>query len=383
MKGSEEQATRAKILTVDDDSIINFLYEKHLSSQYEIFSATSGEEAIDTCQMVQPDLILLDVEMPGMNGYETCLKLREMTSAPIVFATAHTSLEEHLKAFDAGGDDLLTKPLVVEILLRKVALAIKQKHSQEKLNKEKDTLQSQAKDFLFSINSSKVLLHFACENLTCRSFEELVQNAVNAIQDFSLQGCISIRHGMRDINMTTHGEPTSLEISILDKSKSKGKVFQLNRNLVIHDEPVSLVISSMPEDEESAERIRDNMILLAETTKKFCENVEMRNTSMERAENMQIALFEATKGVEDIRGKQMQMLMDVRLLLQGLIEKVEQSYSILDTTQDQERMISGAMNDSVQLILQELTVGSQVSEQLAVVIKSLRGGDKQTEVDLF
>ena len=63
MKDSEKQAGKAKILTVDDDSIINLLYDKHLSSQYEVFSATSGEEAIDTYHMVQPDLILLDVEM--------------------------------------------------------------------------------------------------------------------------------------------------------------------------------------------------------------------------------------------------------------------------------------------------------------------------------
>ena len=383
MKHSEKQATKAKILTVDDDSIINFLYEKHLSSQYEVFSATSGEEAIDACQMEPPDLILLDVEMPGMNGYETCLKLREMTSAPIIFATAHTSLEEHLKAFDAGGDDILTKPLVVEILLRKVALAIKLKHNQEKLNKEKDTLRGQAKDFLYSINNSRVLLHFASENLSCRSFDELAENVVNALQDFSLQGCVSIRHGDSDICMTTHGEPTSLEVSILDKSKSMGRVFQLNRNLVINEDPVSIIVPNMPESEESAEGIRDNIILLAETARKFCENVDMRKMSMARAENMQLALFEATKGVEDIKGKQEQMLMDVRLLLQGLIDKVEQSYSILDTTQDQERMISGAMHDSVQLILKELAIGNKVSEQLEVVIKSLNGGDKQGDVDLF
>lgn len=383
MNDSEKQAGKARILTVDDDSIINFLYDKHLSSQYEVFSATSGEEAIDTYQMVQPDLILLDVEMPGMNGYETCLKLREMTSVPIIFATSHTGLEEHLKAFDAGGDDIMTKPLVVEILLRKVALAIKLKHTQEKLHQEKDSLQSQAKEFLFSINSSRVLLHYASENLSCNSFEELAQNTANAIQDFSLQGCVSIRHGEKDICMTTHGEATSLEISILDKSRAQGKIFQLNRNLVINEGPVSILIPNMPADKESAERVQENMVLLAETAHKFCENVDMRKMSMARAENMQLALFEASKGVDDIRKKQVQMLMDVRLLLQGLVDKVEQSYSILDTTQDQERMISGAMHDSVQLILNELAVGSTVSEQLEMVKKSLSGGNKQSEVDLF
>jgi len=377
------RATKGKILTVDDDAMINTFYGAVLSAQYEVFSATSGEEGIDACQMAQPDLILLDVEMPEMNGYETCRKLRGITSVPIVFATAHTDLEEHLKAFDAGGDDILTKPLVPEILLRKVELAIKLKHTQEKLNEEKDYLQNQAKDILSSINTSRALLKFARASLVCRTFEELAQNIVQTLRDFSLHGSVAIRQGSNEVCLTTHGEATSLELSILDKLRSMGKVFQFKNNLVVNVEAVSIVISDMPKDEESAMRIRDNMLLLAETARDFCDNVDMRKVSMERAENMQLALFGATQAVEDIRKKQQQMLMDVRVLLHDLTEKVESSYSILDTTKEQERMISGAMNDSVQLVLDELAIGNQVNDQLASVMKSLSGGEKQSEIDLF
>jgi len=372
-----------KILTVDDDSMINEFYGAVLSSEYEVFSATSGAEAINACQMVPPDLILLDVDMPGMNGYETCRKLRELTTVPIVFATLHTGIEEHLKAFDAGGDDIMTKPLSPEILLRKVALAIKLKHVQEKLKEEKESLQKQAKEFLSSIDDSRVLLHFIRASFTCRSYEELADHLVKALQEYEVRGSIAIRHDGTCAYKTTHGEATALEISILEKSQSMGKVFQFQKNFVVNQDQVSILVPDMPVDEKRSGRVQDNIVLLAEAAADLCENVHMRVMSMQRAESMQVAMFEATKVAESIRNKQVQMLMDVRVLLHDLTGKVEQSYSILDTTQDQERTISGAMNDSVQLILDELAIGNQINEQLMALVNSLRGGEKQGDVDLF
>jgi hypothetical protein len=98
---------------------------------------------------------------------------------------------------------------------------------------------------------------------------------------------------------------------------------------------------------------------------------------------MQIALFEASKTVESIRDKQTQLFMAVRLLLHGLTDKIEQSYSWLGTSSDQEAAISAAMNDSVQQILEVLANGSQMNEQFAAVVHIMKGGDKQNEIDLF
>lgn len=378
------QGTLAKVLVVDDDDMIMAFYNAVLSRHYDVHSAENGAEAIEACQMLSPDLILLDVEMPGMNGYETCRKLREFTSSPIVFATAHQTMEEHLKAFDAGGDDILTKPLVPEILLRKVALAIRHKHTQEKLMEEKSSLHSMAMNFLSSMGESGVLLTFVRASLTCRNFAELAQNLADAIRDFGLEGSLVIRHGDEITYMTTHGEPTALEVSILEKSSTMGRVFQFKRNMVINYEKISIVIPNMPEnDTEKSGRIRDNIAILAEASEAFCENVDMRKISMARAESMQIALFEATKTIESIRDKQTRLLMDVRVLLEDLTNKVEGSYSELGTTNQQERTISGAMNESVRHILDVLAVGNQINDQFAAVVNTLRGSEKQSDIDLF
>jgi hypothetical protein len=184
--------------------------------------------------------------------------------------------------------------------------------------------------------------------------------------------------------MTTHGEKTALESAILEKSSTMGRIFQFKRNLVVNYDKISIVIPNMPEnDDEKNGRIRDNIAIIAEAAEAFCENVDMRQVSMARAESMQIALFEATKTVESIRDKQSQLLMDVRVLLHGLTDKVESSYSFLGTTQSQEKTISSAMNDSVQRILEVLAVGNQINEQFASVVSTLKGSENQGDIDLF
>ena len=374
----------SRVLVVDDDSMLRAFYDAVLTPQYEVHAAESGEEAIEVSKMLKPDLILLDVDMPGLNGYDTCRKLREFSTAPIVFATALQDMEEHLRAFDAGGDDILTKPLLPEILLRKVGLALKLKHVQEKLVEEKAYLQDRANDYLSSMGENLALLNFVRASLKCRSFDELVQNLAQAMRDVALEGSVVIRHGGESTFMTTHGPATALEQSILDKSRSMGRKFQFKRNLVVNYEKVSIIVSNMPpEGTERNQQIRDNIGVLAETAEAFCENVDMRKVSMERAESMQIALFEASKTVESIRDKQTQLFMAVRLLLHGLTDKIEQSYSWLGTSSDQEAAISAAMNDSVQQILEVLTSGSQMNEQFAAVVNIMKGGDKQNEIDLF
>jgi len=374
----------SKVLVVDDDSMLRAFYNAVLSPQYEVHAAESGEEAIEVSKMLMPDLILLDVDMPGLNGYDTCRKLREFSAAPIVFATALQDMEEHLRAFDAGGDDILTKPLLPEILLRKVELAIKLKHVQEKLVEEKAYLQDRANDYLSSMGENLALLNFVRASLQCRNFDELVKNLAQAMRDVALDGSVVIRHGGESTFMTTHGAATALEQSILDKSRAMGRNFQFKRNLVVNYDKVSIIVANMPaEGTERNQEIRDNIAILAETAEAFCENVDMRKVSMERAESMQIALFEASKTVESIRDQQTQLFMAVRLLLHGLTDKIEQSYSWLGTSSDQETAISAAMNDSVQQILEVLANGSQMNEKFAAVVNIMKGGDKQNEVELF
>jgi DNA-binding response OmpR family regulator len=89
---------------------------------YEVVAAASGTEGLAAAAQENPDLILLDIMMPDLTGFEVCQRLRavpETSQIPIIFLTALHEMEDHMKAVDVGGDDVLTKPInKLELLIR-------------------------------------------------------------------------------------------------------------------------------------------------------------------------------------------------------------------------------------------------------------------------
>lgn len=116
--------TKNNILIVDDTPVNLTVLQEILTDQgYRIHSAPSGESALESVQTDPPDLILLDILMPEMNGYEVCrvLKSQELTSQiPIIFISALTEVGDIVKAFQVGGVDYITKPFQMEEVLARV-----------------------------------------------------------------------------------------------------------------------------------------------------------------------------------------------------------------------------------------------------------------------
>lgn len=113
----------ARILVVDDDpASVEVLRECLEAEGYEVETAADGEGALKTVLAIPPDLVLLDVAMPRMDGFEVCQRLRAeaaTASVPILFVTALDADEDKEKAVQAGGDDFVTKPVVlVEVVAR-------------------------------------------------------------------------------------------------------------------------------------------------------------------------------------------------------------------------------------------------------------------------
>jgi adenylate cyclase len=114
----------ATVLVVDDIPANRKLLTDVLSNAgYVVIAASSGEEALEKVASAKPDLVLLDILMPGLNGYEVCQRLRADPTTgvlPVVMVTALDPTEERIKGLDAGADDFLTKPVNAAELLARV-----------------------------------------------------------------------------------------------------------------------------------------------------------------------------------------------------------------------------------------------------------------------
>ncbi len=114
-------ATQGRILVVDDNPRYVRLITINLeASGYTVISAANGDEAVELAAGANPDLILLDIDMPGKDGFEACRHIRQFSDVPIVMLTALTQVESVVKGLDAGADDYVTKPLEADELLARI-----------------------------------------------------------------------------------------------------------------------------------------------------------------------------------------------------------------------------------------------------------------------
>jgi len=116
----------ASILVVDDEPQIRRVLKTTLSSQgYVILEAKTGEEAVDVVRKEKPDLVLLDVNMPGVGGIEACREIRRSSEAPIIMLTVRNAERDKVSALDAGADDYVVKPFGIEELLARIRAALR------------------------------------------------------------------------------------------------------------------------------------------------------------------------------------------------------------------------------------------------------------------
>jgi CheY-like chemotaxis protein len=111
------------LLIVDDNLVSLKQISAMLSKDYDISLAKSGELALQICAQKQPDLILLDVEMPGMDGFETIARLKEdarLKPIPVIFLTGNSDAETQKKCLEAGAVDFITKPADADTLHNKI-----------------------------------------------------------------------------------------------------------------------------------------------------------------------------------------------------------------------------------------------------------------------
>ncbi len=117
--------TRLRILVVDDERPIRRFLNASLSGQYTVLEAATGEEALAAVVSGRPDIVILDLGLPDMDGVEVARRLREWTQIPIIVVSVRDQEEHKIAALDAGADDYLTKPFSVGELTARVRAALR------------------------------------------------------------------------------------------------------------------------------------------------------------------------------------------------------------------------------------------------------------------
>jgi len=153
-----------KILVVDDDPDIIEILRYNLSlAGYQVKTAFNGKEALKKAKLFLPEIILLDIMMPEMDGIEACTQIKSLPSLKktmIIFLSARSEDFTQIAAFDAGGDDYISKPVKPKILLRKIRSVVKRIHSSvnENTRIELDNIVIDRNEYLVKIDNNNIKL---------------------------------------------------------------------------------------------------------------------------------------------------------------------------------------------------------------------------------
>ena len=156
-----------KILVVDDEKDIRKLLTDYFQLQgYQVYTAKNGEEALEKIT-VGPDIILLDINMPQMDGMEVCKKIRDYVSCPIIFLTARIQEQDRINGLMIGGDDYIMKPFTVRELGARVAAHLRR---EQRIQAREDIKFQQ--ELVINYSSRQVLFQGNPVNFTRTEFDQ-------------------------------------------------------------------------------------------------------------------------------------------------------------------------------------------------------------------
>lgn len=164
----------AKILVVDDEaSIVTMLAYNLKKEGYDVVTAEDGEVALEKFESEKPDLLLLDIMMPKMDGYEVCRKIRKKSNVPIIMLTARADEVDKVVGLEMGADDYVTKPFGNRELIARVKANLRRSDIAPVTNNEKDGNNQVYGDLNIDFDRYEVTKRGEVINLTLREFELL------------------------------------------------------------------------------------------------------------------------------------------------------------------------------------------------------------------
>lgn len=175
----------SKILIIDDETDLVMLLKDELEAKgHEVLTAYDGQTGIDLSQK-QPDLIILDIMMPGIDGFEVCRTIRDDVLCPVIFLSARQSETDKIRGLTLGGDDYITKPFGLHELLAKIEANLRRERRSQYLNAENKRSKLYFEKLCLDMRERTVRVDGKDIELTKREYDIVELLALHAGQVFS------------------------------------------------------------------------------------------------------------------------------------------------------------------------------------------------------
>lgn len=364
------------ILVVDDDAFMHEMYAEALNKNYHIIPAENGADALMLVQNERLDAIILDVEMPGIDGYETCRRLKQtdaMADIPVIFVSAHDKIEDRLKGYEAGGEDYIVKPFDPQELETKVTQLLKDISKRANLKQMADYAASTAMTAMTSISEMGALLETLKKFNVCNDYKALSDAVLQGIALYDLKGAVQIRTPEETLTRNNQDCASSLEVSIINHMAKMERVTQFQSKLCINSPSISLLIHDMPlEDAERCGRLRDHLAMLLDGAEARILGIKAENESWQRGKAIERAVENITETLKIIDYTQRQSQVETKIAFSALIDKIEKAIIKVALTEGQEKFLFDVVKNGIEEIIYAKTSAFDIQDKLTTIICELK-----------
>lgn len=379
------EMTMAHILVADDDEFTRDMLEGALASRYRVTTAPDGREALVHARQGQYDLVLLDVEMPDIDGHEVCQALKRHAATadwPVIFLSGRVTLDERLKGYQAGAVDYLTKPFDVSELIAKIELAVSQRERSKHLASEVQEAQNTVLAAANLYGEMGVVFDMQRRLPRCQTYRDVCQVFFEALGRLGLDGCLRLSGRQGVVSRTASSECSALENSILDhiEHKCRQTIEPLGEHTCIRHTNVAMLVRNLPlnpgADSVSADdidrygRLRDNVALMAEGIVTCLQALDARQDQQQVLRTGDIIRV-TRETLVDLVAQQHTNRMQMAHILRCMTAEVERSFIHLGLSPTQEDQLTHTLQRHVAEVTSLFDEVDQIEAHLAQLVREL------------
>lgn len=364
------------ILCIDDEEFNQTLVQEALSDNYDIRTANDGVMALAKIASERPALVIMDVEMPVMNGYECCRQIKAdeaLSDIPVLFLSARDAIEDRLQGFEVGGDDYLTKPFNFQLLASKIKALLALSDERHAL---KDTLNYASKAAMSAMSSMSELgcvLEGMKNFNTSPDITSLAEAILACLANFGLDGAVQLRTEQTTFTLTNKGPASPLDISIINHMAEMNRIEQFKSRLSVSYPHITILVTNMPvEDRDRCGRLRDHLAMITQAADVRVQGISALLQTTQRGQLLNQLFIEISDTLTEIDRAQRDNKATTTVAIHGVTMKVQKALLEVEISHAQETYLTDVVRQGLEHIAQLQTVDLDVQNKLSTIISRLK-----------
>ena len=346
------------VFVVDDDPLVLEIIRTILEPDCRIQTFASAEDCLAQLASETPDFFLLDISLPGIDGYALCRQLKDdgaLRRTPVTFISSHDAIEDRIRGYDAGGDDFIVKPFEPEELLRKLRVAQNMMLNQRSLAGQLEDAELLSSLVMANMDETGILLQFMSKLIAMDNASEVADGVLELMQRFKLDGVVQTRVGSDTQTISAAGKNLPLEVSVIEHVRDQGRIFEFRRRGVHNFERVTLMVNNLPlSDPDYCGRLRDHLSVAAQGVDARLQALQSETANRLTQTGIQSALENIGDTIMELHEAHQNNSAASSKLIMNLQESLLNSFYRLGLTDTQEKflqdMVGGFMSQMVALL---------------------------------